>query len=143
MWKINKTLYDLFEFPSKSLRDWQTSMSVSFVAQLESELDLEKLLIFRDFGNQLLKPEPLMIKVWIDFYMKGIDSSLHTKPNHFLFVAYLERCKIKLKICNSIFFCMWFCKKILNINKIGLLTYSLIIYFHCSEIKSCNFIRNI
>ena len=69
-------------------------MSVSFVAQLESEWDLEKILIFRDFGNQLLKPEPLMIKVWIDFYMKGSDSSFHTKPTHFLIVAKLERCKI-------------------------------------------------
>ena len=117
-------------------------MSVSFVAQLESDLDLEKLLIFRDFGNQLLQPEPLMIKVWIEFYVKGIDSSFHTKPNHFLIVAKLERGKIKLKICNSSFL-HEILQKLLNINNIGLLTYSLIIYFHCSEIKSCNFIRNI
>ncbi len=48
-------------------------MSVSSVAQLGAELDIEILHIFWDLGNRFINPEPLMITVWTSIHMKAID----------------------------------------------------------------------
>ena len=64
-------------------------MSVSSVAQLGAELDIEILHIFWDLGNWSINPEPLMITVWTSIHMKAIDFTFKTSASVDLWINLL------------------------------------------------------